>query len=410
MSPRWEPETYSTELRCSVAGVRVHWKHELIPFFRPSISETAIDQVSSTLRSGWLTTGPLTHEFERRFAAFINAEHAVSVNSCTAALHLALAGLGIGPGDEVIVPTMTFAATAEVVVHLGARPILVDCDPADLNIDVGALEAAITPRTRAIIPVHFGGQPAAMDPILEIAAGARAAVVEDAAHAFPASYKGRSVGTIGDVTCFSFYANKTITTGEGGMATMSDARLADRVRMLSLHGLSRDAWTRYSVSGTWDYDIQTPGYKYNLTDLASAIGIDQLGNASEFLAARKRQAETYRDRFSEVSTIRPLRVSDEVDHAWHLYVLVLEIERLTISRNEFIDLLKAQGIGTSVHYRPLHLHSYYQRHLGYRPEDLPAMTDLFPRLVSLPIYPGLSEDEQDRVAETVVRILREHTR
>ena len=382
----------------------------MIPFFRPSLGDSALDRVSTTLRSGWLTTGPVTHDFEERFAAYLGVDNAVAVNSCTAALHLALAALGVGAGDEVIVPTMTFAATAEVVIHLGARPVLVDCDPATLNVVPEAIAAAITPHTRAIVPVHFGGQPAPMDPILEIAALFGIAIVEDAAHAFPARYRGRNVGTIGHATCFSFYANKSITTGEGGMATTADGALADRMRMLSLHGLSRDAWTRFSSEGTWDYDIRTPGYKYNLTDIASALGIDQLAHASEFLAARQRQAETYRSRFSEVAAIRPVEIEDDVEHAWHLYFLILETERMTISRNELIDLLKAEGIGTSVHYRPLHLHSYYRETLGYRSEALPVATDLFPRLISLPIYPSLTEGELDRVAETVSRLITAHTR
>lgn len=381
-----------------------------IPFFRPDIDEGAVAAVGETLRSGWLTSGPGVRKFEQRFAEYVEAEHAVAVNSCTAGLHLALASLGISAGDEVIVPTMTFAATAEVAIHLGARPVLVDIDGATLNMDPEALEVAIGPRTRAIVPVHYGGHPAAMDRIMELACASGVPVVEDAAHALPAAYKGQTVGTIGTITAFSFYANKTITTGEGGMVTTADPTIAERIRMLSLHGLSNDAWDRFSERGAWDYDIALAGYKYNLTDIAAAIGIAQLERSDEFHEARTRQAARYNAHFSDLPIVQPLEVAPDTTHAWHLYAIVLDTDRLTITRNELIELLRESGIGTSVHYRPLHLHSLYRTAYGYRPEDLPTATSRFPRLLSLPIYPKLRDDELDRVADTLKQVIRDHRR
>jgi dTDP-4-amino-4,6-dideoxygalactose transaminase len=373
-----------------------------IPFFRPDIGEAAIERVAETIRGGWLSTGPLTHEFEEQFAEFVGAEHAVAVNSCTAALHVTLAALDIGPGDEVIVPTWTFGATAAVVIHLGATPVLVDVDRASLNIQPQLVETAITERTKAVIPVHFAGHPAPMDPLLDLAERHGLAIVEDAAHALPARYRDRLVGTIGTATCFSFYATKTITTGEGGMITTDDAGLANRARVLALHGLSNDAWARYTAKGSWDYDIAEPGYKYNLTDIASAIGIEQLARAHEFLEARVEQAAWYDTFFSEVAGVEPLRPAEDTESAWHLYPIVLD--RDSIGRDEMIEGLREAGIGASVHFRPLHLHSYY-REQGHRADDYPIATDVFPRILSLPLYPRLAEDDLHYVGETVQRMV-----
>jgi perosamine synthetase len=332
------------------------------------------------------------------------------VNSGTAALHLALEAVGIKEGDEVIVPTMTFAATAEVVLYLKARPVLVDCRPDTLNLDPDRVEEAITAKTKAIIPVHFGGLPCEMDRILEIARHYDLKVIEDAAHALPARYKGKMVGTIGDITCFSFYATKTITTGEGGMATTQNPEWEERVRMMSLHGISKDAWKRYTAEGSWYYEILSPGYKYNLTDVAAAIGIHQLKKCDRFWQVRQRYAALYNEGFRDLPeiTIPPVRASGQ--HAWHLYVLQLNLERLRINRNEFIELLKQHRIGTSVHFIPLHLHPYYRDTFGYRPEGFPHASAVFERIVSLPLYSKMIEADVQGVVAAVRHIVKQHRR
>src|SRR6266545_7038200 len=295
--------------------------HQWVPFHRPEITEDEIQSVVATLRSGWLTTGSKVERFEEQFAGYLGCRHAVAVNSGTAALHLALDAVGIKEGDEVIVPTMTFAATAEVVFYLKAKPVLVDCRPDTLNIDPEQIENAITSKTRAIIPVHFGGQPCEMDRILEIARQYKVKVIEDAAHALPASYRDKKVGAIGDITCFSFYATKTITTGEGGMATTENSEWAERMRMMSLHGISHDAWKRYTKEGSWYYEILNPGFKYNLTDIGAAIGIEQLKKCDAFGAARKRIATAYNEGLSKLPEIQTPVCESDVQHAWHLYVI-----------------------------------------------------------------------------------------
>jgi perosamine synthetase len=383
---------------------------EFLPFSLPEIAEDEIQSVVQTLRSGWLTTGPQVKKFETAFAEFVGARHAVAVNSGTAALHLALEAIGLREGDEVIVPTMTFAATAEVVTYFKARPVLVDCELDTLNMDPARLEEAITPRCRAIIPVHFGGHPCEMDTILAIARKHGLKVIEDAAHALPAAYRGRTVGTIGDITCFSFYATKTITTGEGGMATTDNIEWADKMRMLSLHGISHDAWKRYSAEGSWYYEIMNVGYKYNLTDLAASIGLEQLKKCRGFAAARRRIAEAYNDGFADLAEIRTPVCRAGVQHAWHLYVIQLELERLSIDRREFIEALRQRHIGASVHFIPLHLHPYYRRTFGYQPADFANATAVYPRIVSLPIYPNMSDDDIDDVIAAVRNIVSIHSR
>src|SRR3989442_1564236 len=298
-------------------------KTTFLPFHTPEIGDDEIQSVVETLRSGWLTTGPKVKQLEANFARYIGCRHAVAVNSGTAALHLALEAVGIKEGDEIIVPTMTFAATAEVVLYFKAKPVLVDCQPDTLNIDPNQIEAAITSRTKAIIPVHFAGQPCEMDRILEIAKEYRLKVIEDAAHALPASHQCKRVGTIGDITCFSFYATKTITTGEGGMITTESDEYADRMRMMSLHGISKDAWKRYTSEGSWYYEVLHPGYKYNLTDIAAAIGLEQLRKCNEFWARRKQIAALYDAAFADLEEIQIPVCRPDVQHAWHLYVIQL---------------------------------------------------------------------------------------
>lgn len=381
-----------------------------LPFHIPDIGEEEVRSVVETLRSGWITTGPKVRHFEEEFAKYVGASHAIAVNSGTAALHLALEAVGIKEGDEVIVPTMTFAATAEVVLYFKAKPVLVDCQPDTLNLDPDLVEKAITRKIRAIIPVHFGGHPCEMNRIIDIANKHNIKVIEDAAHALPASYKGKMVGTLGDITCFSFYATKTITTGEGGMAATENPEWADRMRIMSLHGISKDAWRRYTAEGSWYYEILFPGYKYNMTDIAAAIGIEQLRKCNRFLEARRHIAEMYDKGFADLPEISRPVCEPDLQHAWHLYVIQLNLERLRINRNEFIELVKKENIGTSAHFIPLHLHPYYRNTFRYKPEDFPNAGDLFERIVSLPIYPKMTKRDVQDVVEAVRKIISQYRR
>jgi len=378
---------------------------EFIAFHVPDIGDEEIDAVTNTLRSGWLTTGNKVKQLEDEFAAMVGARYAIAVNSCTAALHLALEAAGIGAGDEVIVPTMTFAATAEVVTYFKAKPVLVDCTSDSMNIDPDAVERHLTSRTKAIIPVHFAGHPCEMDKLLNLARRHGVQIIEDAAHAVPARYKGKMIGTIGDATCFSFYATKNMTTGEGGMVTTEKRDWAARIRAMSLHGLSRDAWNRYTAHGSWSYEILAPGFKYNLTDIAAALGIPQLHKSERFWKARERYAALYNDAFRDIPEILRPCVADEVQHAWHLYVIQLDLERLRIDRNEFIELLRERQIACSVHFIPLHLHPYYRDAWGYQAAQFPVATRVFERVVSLPLYAKMTESEVYRVIEAVTDVI-----
>lgn len=381
-----------------------------IPFFRAEIGDEEIESVIQTLKSGWLTSGPKVKQFETEFAELVGAKYAIAVNSATAGLHLALEAHQIGAGDEVLVPTVTFAATAEVVIHLGARPVLVDCDPATLNICLEDMKRKTTPKTRAIMPVHYAGQPCSMDEIADFAKEKNLVVIEDAAHAFPAAHKGRMIGSLSPATCFSFYANKTITTGEGGMITTDNEALANRMRQMSLHGLSRSAWNRFGAKGSWYYEIEAPGYKYNLSDIAAAIGIGQLHRANDFLAGRRSAALQYTEAFADTPYVDLLTTSPDVDHAWHLLVIKLQTEKLSIDRSDFIVLLNEAGIGTSVHYTPLHLHPLYRERYGYKSEDLPNAAAVFEQIISLPIFSSISSEQVAYVADNVKRIAKEHLR
>jgi perosamine synthetase len=384
--------------------------NEFLPFHVPEIGPEEIRSVVETLESGWLTSGSKVKRFEENFSRFIGCQYSVAVNSCTAALHLALEAVGIDEGDEVIVPTMTFTATAEVVLYFKAKPVLVDCRPNSFNIDPDRLERAITAKTKAIIPVHFGGQSCDMERILQIARKHKLYVIEDAAHALPAKYHGKTIGTIGDITCFSFYATKTITTGEGGMATTQNPEWAARMRMMSLHGISHDAWKRYTKEGSWYYEVVQPGFKYNLTDIGAAIGIEQLKKCDAFGAARTRIAATYDQRFSDLYEIETPVCEPDVQHAWHLYVIQLDLERLKINRDQFIETLKEQGIGTSVHFIPLHLHPYYRDKFSYVPDDFPKATEIYQRIISLPIYPKMTESQVDHVVRAVSKTVQRYRR
>jgi dTDP-4-amino-4,6-dideoxygalactose transaminase len=467
-----------------------------IPFYRPSIGEDEVSEVVDTLRSGWLTTGPRTKQFEREFAAYLQRDHAVAVNSCTAALHLALEAIGLKAGQTLIVPTMTFAATAEVVRYLGARPILADCRVADFNLDVADAEQKIQgalatgQQVAAIMPVHYGGQIGDVSGVRALAKRYQLKVIEDAAHCCPAYYRevGRvtpcapsnasgpglgsgvpalpdhntavspgsatppsalrpppatsnasevrvephssnavasgqwsvvsgqatgawlPVGHDADISCYSFYANKTITTGEGGMACTVSDDYADRMRIMSLHGISRDAWKRFTAEGSWYYEIIAPGFKYNLTDIAAAIGIHQLRKADRFHQRRTALAQLYRDALKEIEEIICPQVQPNRIHSWHLYVIRLKLNRLKIDRARFIAALQQRGIGTSVHWLPLHMHPYYRETYGYVPQDFPVAAALYPELVTLPLYPGLSENDVRYVCDSIKQIIAQNLR
>lgn len=373
---------------------------EFLPFSPPSISELEIEAVVDTLRSGWITTGPKTREFEREFAGAFRSPAALALNSCTAGLHTALAALGIGPGDEVITTAMTFAASVNVIEHVGATPVLVDVEPDTLNLDPRCVARAITARTRAILPVHFAGHPVDLESIESLAASHRLAVVEDAAHAVGAEYRGRPIGSGTNPTAFSFYATKNMTTGEGGMLTASEEFL-ERARVIGLHGMSREAWQRYQRGGTWRYDVVLPGFKYNMTDIQAAIGLCQLRRLPLFQERRRQIADAYTAAFQELDALELPVSRRDVTHAWHLYVIRLNEGALPIDRDRFVDELTERRIGTSVHFIPIHLHPYYRDKYGFEPADFPVAYDNFQRMLSLPLNPAMTDQDVADVIEAV---------
>ena len=385
-------------------------ENSFLPYHRALIGQEDIDAVVQVLQSGWLTTGPRVREFENAFARYTGASNAVALGSCTAALHMSLAAVGIREGDEVILPTMTFAASGEVILYFNARPVLVDCEKDSFQIDPKEIEKRITNRTRAILPVHFAGAPCDMDSILGIARKHGLKVIEDAAHALPTRYKGKMVGSIGDITCFSFYATKTITTGEGGMITSENPEYAEKIRMLSLHGISRDAWKRYSAEGSWRYDILEVGYKYNLTDLQAALGLSQLAKCDRMLSRRALIAQFYDRALQSLDGFGCLPLPPGIGHAWHLYILQVNHSVLRISRDQVIEQLHQRGIGTSVHFIPLHLHPFYQQQLGYRSGEFPNAEGRFTRAISLPIYAAMTDSDVSRVVEALIDIERKFRR
>jgi dTDP-4-amino-4,6-dideoxygalactose transaminase len=351
-----------------------------------------------------VTTGPKVKRFEHEFAAYVGAKHAIAVNSCTAALHTSLAALDIGPGDEVIVPTLTFCATANVVIHLGATPVIVDVDR-NFHISLEALRRAINPRTKAIVPVHYGGQACSLREVLALADSRRIPVVEDAAHAAGADYEGDRIGSHGRAVCFSFYAIKNMTTGEGGMITTDDDDLAARMRLLSLHGMSRDAWKRYTEAGSWYYEVLEPGYKYNMTDVQAALGIHQLRRLDGFIRRRQEISAMYDEAFSDLPEILlPPRLRGR-NHTFHLYPIRLQADLLDLNRSEFINELRARNIGTSVHFIPLHRHPFYRDRYGYRPEQFPVAEEIYQGLLSLPLYPKMTDQDADDVVAAVREIV-----
>ncbi len=383
---------------------------EFLPPLAPCLGDEEYNEVLDTLKSGWITMGPKTTRFEELFGQYVGSRHAIAVSSCTAGLHLALVAGEVGPGDEVITTPLTFCSTANVVVHQGATPVLADIRPDTLNIDPEQIRTRITRRTRAIIPVHVGGHPCEMDEIMAIAKEHGLLVIEDGAHATGARYKGRMIGTIGDVTVFSFYATKNLTTGEGGMITTENGEMAEQVRVLRLHGISSDAWKRYSDRGSWYYEVLLPGYKYNMNDIQASLGIHQLAKQEEFLRARERYAQMYTDAFNEMPEIVAPVVKEHVRHAWHLYTIRLSLERLKIDRGQFIEALRKENIGTSVHFIPLHLHPYYRHSYGFKPGDFPIAEGAYDRIVTLPCYPKMSLQDLEDVISAVQKVVTEGRR
>lgn len=366
-------------------------------------------EVADTLRSGWITTGPKTRQFEPAFRDRVGAGAALGLNSCTAGLHLGLLAMGIRPGDEVITTPMTFCACANVIEHLGARPVLADVEPDTLNLCPKAVEAAITPRTRAILAVHYAGHPVDLDPINDVAKQHGIALIEDAAHAVPASYKGRMIGSGDNPVAFSFYATKNLTTGEGGMLTGSPELLA-RARTLGLHGMSRDAWKRYGQGGSWFYQVDEPGFKYNMTDVQAAMGVAQLRKLDRFQARRREIVAAYTAAFRDVDALEVPVERPEVEHAWHLYVLRLRLGAIRIGRNQFIEELTALNIGTSVHFIPIHLHPFYQRKYQYQPSHFPVAYQAYQRMLSLPLHPMLTDADVSDVVSAVLDVAQRFAR
>jgi len=395
--------------RATTQGTDSRRRNAYLPFAAPLIGEEEIAEVVETLRSDWITTGPKVASFEAEFAAAVSAPAALALNSCTAGMHTALAVRGIGPGDEVITTPLTFAATVNVVEHVGARPVLVDVEPDTLTIDATQIAAAITSRTRAIIPVHYAGHPADLDPIDVLAGAHRLLVLEDAAHALPATYRGRQIGSGSNPAAFSFYATKNLTTAEGGMLT-GDADFVARARILSLHGMSRNAATRYQAGGHWAYDILAPGFKYNMTDIQGALGLWQLRKLERFQRRRREVVAAYQAAFAGEEALELPVERPWVEHAWHLYVLRLRPAALRIGRDRFIEEMAARNIGTSVHFIPIHLHPYYRDKYHYRAEDFPVAYESFQRMLSLPLSPRLNDQDVGDVIEAVRDVVRQYRR
>jgi dTDP-4-amino-4,6-dideoxygalactose transaminase len=382
-----------------------------IPFHRPSIGPEEFQAVREVLESRWLTTGPVSQQFEREFAAFVGCKYAVAVNSCTAALHLALDAAGVTVGDEVLVPTCTFAATAEVVVYLGARPVLCDSLSGGFNIDPLDAARKITPKTRAIIAVHIAGEPCDLQALSELAERHSLHLIEDAAHALPASYAARRIGSISDLTAFSFYATKTITTGEGGMLTTNNQEYASRSATMRLHGISGDAWKRYTNHGSWYYEIVGAGFKSNMPDLLAGLGLAQLRKAEAFHQRRCEIADIYLQKLSRVEEFEmPPTGNMNTTHSWHLFILRLRSKLLAGSRDDLVLQLKQSGIGSSVHFIPLHLHPYYRNRYGYSRGDFPHAEDAFSRCISLPIYPDMNDTDVRRVVASVQQFAQKNSR
>jgi len=385
------------------------YRKNFLTFSPPFISDEEINEVIGALKSDWITTGPKTKSFEKEFGTLVGSPSCLALNSCTGALHTALATLGIGQGDEVITTTMTFTSTVNVIEHVGAKPVLADVEADTLNIDPQKIADAITTRTKAIMPVHYAGHPVDLDPIYDLAKKHGLFVIEDAAHAFPAEYKGRKIGSGRNPVAFSFYATKNITTAEGGMLT-GDEAFIEKARIISLHGMSHDAWKRYDKGGSWYYEVIYPGFKYNMTDIQAAIGLAQLKKISYFQKRRREIVKAYNEAFKGQDALELPAERAEVTHAWHLYVLRLNLDVLTIGRDQFIEELKIRNIGTSVHFIPIHLHPYYRDKYGYNPEDFPIAYSNYLRILSLPLYPRMTDEDVADVIEAVLDIIKRYKR
>jgi dTDP-4-amino-4,6-dideoxygalactose transaminase len=381
-------------------------RDQFLVFGAPDIRREEIGAVVRTLKSGWIGTGPRVAEFEDEFRRYLGTAHAVSVSSCTAGLHLSLIALGVKPGDEVIVPSMTFVATANAVVHVGAKPVLVDCERETMNIDPAAVERAITPRTRVIVPVHFAGRPADLTALEAIARPRGIRLLEDAAHAVETIHRGRKAGTMGDCAAFSFYVTKNVITGEGGMVTTGDEEIASWIKVAGLHGMSKDAWKRYSDEGYRHYEVSFPGFKYNLTDLQAALGLPQLRRVEENWTRRAALWQRYRTSFADLPVFLPPPVAEGDRHAHHLFTLILDADRLRWTRDRVLEALQAENIGTGVHYRAVHLHPYYRDTFGYRPESFPHAEFLSQRTLSIPFSTRLSAADARDVIDGVHKVLR----
>lgn len=382
-------------------------RESMLVFGAPTFDQAEFDEVQDTLKSGWIGTGPKTHQFEKEFSNYVGSSYSIAVSSCTAGLHLGLVVSGIGEGDEVITSPMTFAATANVIIHQKARPVFVDIDPHTLNIDPEAIERAITSRTKAIIPVHFGGLACEMDEIERIANRNDLVIIEDAAHAVGTRYNGTMIGGRGNLACFSFYANKNLTTAEGGMIVTEDQEQAMQLTMWHLHGLSRDAWKRYRAQNLVLSEAVYPGYKYNMTDLQASLGLHQLRKQEDFLQVRERYAKIYDAAFAELPGVRRQpRPSDGVNrHSLHLYVLIIDPAQFRVDRNQIVNALLAENIGAAIHYLALHTHAYYRDEFGYHPDDYPNAAHVGNEIFTLPLTPGMNEEDVNDVIEAVYKVL-----
>lgn len=382
-------------------------RNKFLVFGSPMIEQPEIDEVVASLKSGWLGTGPKVHKFEEMFKEYKGTKHAMALNSCTAALHLSMLAIGIKPEDEVIVPTMTFASTASVVIHAGATPIFADCEKDTMNIDPKDIERKITPKTKAIIPVHFAGRACNMDAIMDIARRHNLKVVEDCAHAIETEYHKKKAGTFGELGCFSFYITKNIVTGEGGMAITNNKDYANMIKIMTLHGMSKDAWKRFSDEGYKHYQVIYAGYKYNMMDIQAAIGIHQLPRVDKYWKRRQEIWNRYNSAFKDLPVFTPAPIEPDTKHAYHLYTLLLDIDNLKITRDQFLDEMTKRNIGVGVHYIALHLHPYYQETFGYKRGDFSGAEWISDRTVSLPISAKLTDEDVEAVIEAVKTIINQ---
>ncbi len=383
---------------------------DFLPYSLPDISDAELDAVADVLRSGWLAPGQRVRQFEADFAAYAGVRHAIAVDSATAGMHLALVATGIGAGDEVITTPLTFAATVNVIIHSGATPVLVDIAPGSFCIDPAQVAKAVTPRTKAIMPVHHAGAACAMDAIAGVAHEHGLRVIADAAHALGTADGGKPAGALGDAAIFSFYPTKNVTSGRGGMITTGDDALAGRCRLLALHGMSADAWDRYTARGSWEYQVLAPGYNYAMSDYQAALGAAQFARLDEFQALRRRLARRYDERLASLPEIIRPAEREGTTHAWHLYVVRVRTGLLDVGRDEFIRELQARGIGTSVHFIPIHHHPYYREAYGWAPGDFPVADEAFAEMISLPLYTRMTRDTVDRVADAVEAVVAAHRR